>query len=467
MQIPILNGMYTNENNDIRIDYPVNLSPIVFSTTISDGYLRPCDGVSELCAVSGIDRGGINWNGVCYRVVGHDLVSVTENGAITKFYGGILGSDTVIFDYSFDYLAICADSKLWLFDGSTVTQVTDTDLGNALDVVFVDGYFMTTDGTSLVVTELNNPFSVNPLKYGSSEVDPDPITSLIKIKNEVYAINRYTIEVFDNVGGDFFPFQRIDGAVISKGALSPFTCCYFMDMVAFIGSGKNERISVYLASSGQSSKISTRDIDFILNQYTESQLANSLIERKTGDNQELLLIHLPDKTLCYDHTTSKALNTYVWYVLSSAGDGVGAYNIRNHVFCYNKWMVGHPTLPKLGYLSDNIGSHWGDNVAWSFSTFILYNESKGAIFNQLELVVLNGRNLLGTNPQIKTSYSLDGMQWSVDRYISAGKQGEREKRLIWLQNGTMRQWRVQRFSGTSDAKMTMIRLEATIEALTV
>jgi hypothetical protein len=67
-------------------------------------------------------------------------------------------------------------------------------------VVWVDGYFMTTDGEFLVITELNNPFAVDPLKYGSSEADPDPVKSLLKLRNEVYALNRHTIEVFDNTG---------------------------------------------------------------------------------------------------------------------------------------------------------------------------------------------------------------------------------------------------------------------------
>jgi hypothetical protein len=101
--------------------------------------------------------------------------------------------------------------------GSTLVQVTDPDLGVVLDVVWVDGYFMTTDGEFLVVTELVDPTQVNPLKYGSSEVDPDPVVALLKLRNEVYALNRNTIEVFDNVGGLLFPFQRIDGAQIQKG----------------------------------------------------------------------------------------------------------------------------------------------------------------------------------------------------------------------------------------------------------
>lgn len=467
MQIPVLNGIYTDNSNDLRVKYPVNLSPIVLKNGISNGYLKPYDGIIHFTDVVGIDRGGINWNGVMYRVIGNNFVSINSLGLVTTIFTLITGSSQVIFDYSFDYLAICTDNRTWLYNGSTVTRITDSDLGNTLDIVWVDGYFMTTDGENLVVTELNNPFSVNPIKYGSSEADPDKIVALVKIVNEVYAINRHTIEVFNNIGGDFFPFQRVEGAQIQKGAVGTHCCCIFVDAVAFIGSGRNESISVYLASSGQTAKIATREIDLILSEFDENTLAQCLIEQKIDKDQELLLIHLPTKTLVFDAKTSKIAGESIWFVLSSSLDGHGVYFAKNHVYCYNKWFVGHPELEKIGYLSDSVFSHWGDDIGWEFNTVILFNETFGAIVNQLELITLTGRVLTGSNPQISTMYSLDGQEWSTERFISSGKTGQRDKRLVWLQNGMLRNWRIQKFKGMSDSKLTIIRLEAQLEQLTV
>jgi hypothetical protein len=36
---------------------------------------------------------------------------------------------------------------------------------------------------------------------------------------EVYAVNRFTIELFNNVGGNLFPFARNEGAQLSRGAI--------------------------------------------------------------------------------------------------------------------------------------------------------------------------------------------------------------------------------------------------------
>jgi hypothetical protein len=112
----------------------------------------------------------------------------------------------------------------------------------------------------------------------------------------------------------------------------------------------------------------------------------------------------------------------------------------------------------------DIGSHWGEQVYWQFGTLIIYADGKGALMLQLELVSLTGSVALGTNPQISTSYSVNGLSYSQERSISVGTIGS-NKRLSWFQQGHMRNFRIQRFRGNSDAHVSFVRLEAEIEAL--
>ncbi len=465
MQIPILNGIYTDNGPDIRTSYPVNLVPVPKKSGISNGFLRPGDGLVANGTGPGIDRGGIEWRGVCYRVMGTKLVTVASNGAVTVL-GDVGGpvSTLVTMDYSFDRLAIASGGRLYYWNGA-LTQVTDPDLGTVLDVVWVDGYFMTTDGEFLVVTELTDPTQVNPLKYGSSEVDPDPVVALLKLRNEVYALNRNTIEVFDNVGGDFFPFQRIDGAQIQKGVLGTFACCVYLETVAFLGSGRNEQPGIYLGANAQAQKISTQEIDQILLGYTEAQLAKVKLEARNDKSHQHLYVHLPDRTIVYDAAASEALGEQVWFMLTTSQVGFSQYRARNLVWAYDKWLVGDPQSSTIGYMVQDIGSHWGQIVRWEFGTLIAYNEGNGAIFNELELVALTGRVALGVDPIISTSYSVDGLAWSQDRPIRVGTTGSTKKRLAWFQQGHMLNWRIQRFRGDTQAHLSFARLEAQIEAL--
>lgn len=466
MQIPILNGIYMDNGPDIRTSYPVNLMPVPVGSGISKGYLRPADGLVANGTGPGIDRGGINWNGGCYRVMGTKLVTVDAVGTVVVL-GDVGGPvDTLVtMDYSFDRLAIVSGGRLYYWQGSTLTQVTDPDLGVVIDMCWVDGYFMTTDGTNLVVTDLTDPTQVNPLKYGSSEVDPDPVVALLKLRNEVYALNRNTIEVFDNVGGDFFPFQRIDGAQIQKGVIGTFGCCVFIETVAFLGSGRNESPGIYLGANATATKISTQEIDDLLLTYTETQLAQVKLEARNDKAHQHLYVHLPDRTVVYDAAASQALEQQVWFTLATSVVGFSQYRARNFVWAYDKWLVGDPQSATVGYMVQNIGSHWGQIVRWEFGTLVIYNEGKGALFGQLELVSLTGSVALGTNPVITTSYSVDGQSWSQDQMIRAGTNGDTRKRLCWFQQGHMRNWRIQRFRGDSQAHLSFVRLEAQIEPL--
>jgi len=432
---------------------------------ISKGYLKPGDGIVALTGDGpGLDRGGINWNGSCYRVMGTSLVSIDTAGVITTL-GFIPGTDIVKFDYSFDYLAVRADGKLFLYNG-TLTQITDPDLGTCLDFIWVDGYFMSTDGEFICVTELNDPFSVLTTKYGSSEADPDPVIAMLKVRNEPTAVNRYTTETFTNVGGTGFPFTRVNGALISKGAVGVNACCVFKDSVAIVGSGKNEAVSVYLMSYGQFVRIATREIDLVLNDYTEVQLSAIKVDVLIDKGRESLYVHLPDKTLVFDAAASKIVGEEVWYILGSGLDQA-EYRARNFVQCYGKWLVGDTQSYKIGYFDNNTSKHWGSNIGWEFSTMIIYNEAVGAIFHELQLIALSGRVDIGDNPMISTEYSLDGREWSQPKFILAGAQGERQKTLTWIGCGSMRNWRVQKFNGTSDSRLSVARLEARLEPLTV
>lgn len=465
MQISVLKGIYTDANSDFRNSLPRNLIPVPKQSGVSNGYLRPADGIVSFATDGpGIDRGGIKWRDKCYRVMGSKLVSVSSTGVITTI-GDVGAGGQVRFDYSFDYLGINSGTRLYLYNGVALTQITDADLGVVKDFIWVDGYFMTTDGTYLIVTELNDPFSVLTLKYGSSEIDPDSVVGLAKVSNLVHAINRNTIEVFQNIGGLGFPFQRIAGAQIPRGVVGSRAFAPYLDGLAFIGGGRNEKNSVWLGSNGQSARIATREVDQILSEYTEAQLSAAVCETRIDEGHQLLYIHLEDQALVYDGAASLVVGEPIWFTLGTSLVGKHTYKARNLVWCYDKWIVGDPTNNRVGYFTSEISSHYGDLVGWDFGTVLIYNESKGAIVHSVELICLTGRG--GDDSTVWTQYTLDGMTWSQERGVSAGKRGERDKRIIWMRCGSMKQFRGQRFRGTSDAHLSIVRLEAELEPLNV
>lgn len=469
-QVPILSGITADEVGDFRTSYPRNLVPVPLTQGISQGYLRPADGIKTFATGLGPDRGGIRWNDRCYRVSGTRLVRVDSDGTVADL-GDVGAGDQARLDYSFDRLAVASGGRLYYLTGGVLAQVTDPDLGACYSVVWEAGYFFTTDGTSIVQTDLTDPTSVNPLHYGSSEGDPDPVVAMDKLNREVYALNRFSIEAFQNVGGTGFVLQRIDSATVSRGVIGPSAYCKLADTFFFLGGGRAgqsiEPPSVWVMTPGSSQQVATREIDTILRSYSEAELSKVVMEPRVEKGHQAIYIHLPDQCLVYDLGASKVAQQPVWYTLDSGVLSKAQYRARGMVWCYDRWIVGDPTSSAIGELTQTTMEHFGAVIGWQFGTLAIYAEGNDGIVLEMELVGLPGRVDFGKDPVIWTSYSLDGETWSQEHAISAGKQGERMKRLLWRPQNLIQSYRMQKFRGTSDARVSFASLRMEIEPLGV
>lgn len=470
MQIPILQGTYTDTEANYRRSYPRNAVPVPKDNGIAQGYLRIAPGVRRFDVaaplIDGASRGAIMWEGVHYRVIGSKLVSVSGNGAVTILGDVTTDGRQVALDYSFDNLAIGSAGRLYYWDGSLLTQVTDPDLGLVVDMIWMEGYFISTDGTFVPVSELTDPYVWDPLKYGATD-SPDKTVGLMDYRRELYVFNRYNIYVYDNqpVDGATFPFVLNPGATINKGALSRSTKCQIDQRFAFVGGGQNEPISIYFGNGGVADKVATQDIEEILAQYPEEILAQSLLESRADKVHQFLYLHLPDQTMVYDLSASMVTGVPVWYFLSSAADSNGAYRPINFLYANNEWTCGDTVDSRLGVIDPAIVTHYDIVVGWQFDTTLLYNEARGAIVNSLELIGLTGRVEIGDEPTISLSWSDDGLTYSDEKFISLGRQGETTKRLQWRNIGEFEQTRAFRFKGRTRSLGAFTRLEAEIEPL--
>lgn len=470
MQIDIIKGIY-NKDGDYGDKYPINMQVIAQQTNLSSAYLKNINGVSLFsdCSVYGLDRGGINWNGRLFRALGSFLVEIDSNGFGTVI--GHIGDDikSASFAYSFDRLAVVSNGNLFYYvsDANTFHEVTDADLGVVSNILWVDGYFVLNDNEFIIVTELNDPESVDPFKYGSSEVNPDDIISILKLKNELVALNRYSIEFFSNVGNAGFPFQRIDGAVITRGCIGRDACCVYDDTITFLGNALNEQVGIYQAVNGQSIKISTKEIDNVIALYTEEQLKITKIEMILHDGDLFLYVHFFNHTWIYNITASKALQNNVWYKATSFINGSkNYYDAWNFTYCFDKLICGRRSDKTLGYIDDTVSTHWGNKINWEFQTNILYNEGNGAIIHEMELQHNIKTLPLNQDAYIFTDFSFDdGLTWSEARMLSIGRSGNRYQRMRFMRNGRINSKRVQRFKGDSDAFMSISRLDMRIEPL--
>lgn len=419
MQLPIMAGI-TVRDGAFASSYPINLEPRAIASGMSNGELVSTRGAVEVAQGPGVGRGGISWNGAMWRVMGSRLVTLS-GGALTD--NGDVGNDfrPCGFAYSFDRLAIRSVGKLFYHDGATLVEVTDPDLGLVLDMLWMDGYFITTDGNYIVVTELSDPTAIDPIKYGAAEEDPDAVTGLLKFREELYVLGRYTIQVFDNVGGTGFPFQAVQGATIPFGCVSPTAKCLVAgDSFAFVGGAREDPLGIYMFSGGNANRISTREIDKLIALETYPEQIE--LETRSFAGEVHLIVHLSAMSIGIALNASAAAEQGAWFILMSGM--FEPYRIRRAVLQNGKHYVDDTQSNALGVLGEG-EPHFGALAEWRFDTASMFNDGQGLIIGEVEL--------FGQFPTVHNavffSITRDGVLWSQE--ISRILTGRRDERVVW------------------------------------
>ena len=468
--VNLLAGCYI-DNGDARVARPLNMIPVAKSTGISDSYFRTLDGIEEInfqvvgTPLAANERGAYFFRGKQVRIFGRvgytvDLESktITEAFNFDEPLGGAPGEPIVQFAESFDWLAMTASGYLYLWNGTDEFVKVDTSAvvaGYIIDVVFVGGFFIFTDGEFIYSTDILNPKVTIVGSYDASEFDTDAVTGLVNLRNIVYAANRYSIQEYVLSGtGIGFPMQTNSQTLIQRGAINPQAFIKFnQDLLVFVGGGRGEQISVFSAINGQTSKISTHDEDTILNSLNELELKEVRLESQVIDDNIFLLIHVPKRpTMVFDSLASQLLKTPAWHYRSSSTNGKGDYVARSILYVENSgWYVSHLNEGKLGKLNRNISKHFGKDVLWTLTSPISYaGQSHFQIF-QHELIPLTID--FDTEAKVYRDYSTNGKDWSPADEIQLSKTVF--NRLVILNPIFAPNWIITRWYGYSTSNLRM------------
>ncbi len=245
VQLNIFGGFYENSSIPLSHQNLINWIPqIAEGEALSqNGLIQPQALVHFGTTGDNSNRGAIVMGGIPYVVNGTTLYSFDSAGAYT-ILGFIAGTGSVSMASNGIKLAIVVPGgSAYQFDSSTsiVTEVTDPDYIISDTVVFKDGFYVYTASAGDVFfnSALNDPLTFDALDFGTAEINPDRIIAAHVNHNELFILGEETIEVFQNIGGAGFPFQRIPGANIQKGCYAKFSIVEFDNKFIFVGGGVN------------------------------------------------------------------------------------------------------------------------------------------------------------------------------------------------------------------------------------
>jgi hypothetical protein len=453
-----------HEKLDYRDNLPVNMTAVIRDIEGAKGYLLSHDGLKEFTFTSGKARGGVfneRFN-KHYRVSGNTFEEVSADGVV-KPIGITNGNQTCSFAESFNTQAILSDGRLYYWDTATFLEVTDPELGFPIDITWFRGIYVMTDGDSLFHTDIVDETSISPLKYSSSEFSSDRILAVARNdQNQILAFNRYSVEYFvfnPNVPVGTSVLQVISGKASKIGIVGTHCKTEIDGMFFILGGRKEESPSVHILQAGQEVTIATREIDKVISEYNESELANVVMESRVVDRDKFLIIHLPDYTLLYNHTVGSKLGTqFAWYYIKTGIEvdlpwrgKFGVFDPRN-----TKWIYGDIQEDKLGYLDTEMAEQYGEQVEVTLYTPLLELGTK--CIDEFEINTIPGF----TDSDFTSSFSMsyDGITYGQEYFNLISAPSKYQKRYIARRLGYIRDDFNFKFRFVSRAKMAFSGLRA-------
>ena len=439
MQLPLLKGD-KNTNLDYRDLLPVNMMPVIRNVKGDSGYLLTVDGLKKFSDTSGTARGGYyneRFN-KHFRVSGDKLESINTDGTI-EVIGAIPGSGICKFASSFSTQAILADGRLFLYDNATLREIKDPDLGYPTDITWFRGIYVLTDGATVYQTDITDEFSISPLKFVTSEFSNDATVAVRQTdNNQIIAFNTTSIEYFffnPNAQVNVSVLQAVQGKSIKIGAVSANAVTEMDGAYFCIGSRPSEEYKVYaISGAGRSDQISTRNINQILETKTKQQLANAYIESRYSDNQHVLIIHLDDCTLAYNHTiANKAGIDNAWSILKTGVDN-DIYRAKFGVFDprVNEWIYGDIHESKLGCLVSDTASQYGEAVECECYTPVNYLDGNIVLQN---LTLQNIPGFTETDTTLFYSFTDEGVLYGQESLFNISKEYQYKRSIKIRCNG--------------------------------
>ena len=445
MKIGLIGGSYQQRSLPFDAQRSINLFPVFDEQGKEVASLYGTPGLSLFTNTgSGMTRACFSSsNGRAFTVSGTELYEVFSGG--TSTLRGTLDtfSTNITIEENLTQMAICDGTSLYIFTyaTNTIAKVTDADFPTSVGTVtYVNGYFIVNqnDTGRFYISALNDGTSWAALDFATAETAPDRLLRVIRLSGQLCLFGERSTEVWTNTGDSSFPFQRISGAEMPEGILSPYSAIEIGSSVYWLGSSVGGNGIVYRTNGFTPERISTEAIEVFISRATDKENIKSMSYQKDGHLFYILTGGGLETTLVFDATTQ------VWHERSYNNNGLHETHLMGGLmFAFGKHLVGDRiggTVYEMGeaFYSDN-----GVEIKRERVFTHLSNENKPNRYNSLELGFESGVGLQsgqGENPKVLLQLSKDGARtWSGNYLASLGRVGKYQTRVVFRRLGIANQ----------------------------
>lgn len=393
-----------------------------------------------------------------YVVSGDHLYSVSSTGTGTDL-GKIAGRERTtgpvyMADNGRQLVAVQTDGKGTVYDGTTLTAITDPDFPRVSSVSYVDGYFLFTrrDSGQWFISDLLEATAYDALDFATAETYPDPLVRVFVDHREVWLFGTKSTEVWSNNGGADFPFQRISGAILERGCAAPASVAKLDNTLFWLG----DDAVIYRAAGYQPQRISTHAIEHAMEGYTT--LADGLAFTYAQEGHAFYCLTFPGAGVTWVYDAS----TQLWHERESRdgeGRSLGRWRVNGYADAYNQHVVGDYASGRLYTLDLDEATDNGTAIRREAVSVPLAADGARLSMARLELEFETGVGKTtgqGSAPQAMLQFSDDGGRtWSNERWATLGAIGAYRRRVRWYRLGQFRE-RYLRLTIADPVKVALI-----------
>lgn len=460
--IPLLSGDKI-ESSEYRDALPVNFTAVIKQIRGADGYVIVHPGLTSYAVVPGKDRGA-TYNErfeTQFRVSGTRLIEILSDASVSD-HGGIAGSDQASLAQSFNTQAIVAGGKYFLYDPTNgFREVTDPDLGDPIDLTWIDNYYFFTDGEFIYHTDITDESSIDPLKFATSEFSPDKTLGVMKTQdNQVAVFNRFSTEWFINRATENFAFARLAGQGVKCGIVGTHCKTELEGFFFVLGSRKDESPTFHIISPGNAKSFSTREVDKILAGYAEPQLQGVVLETRVQERDKFIIAHLPSHTLIYNHTIAAKYGAdQAWTILNGEIGSDAPWPGKNGVYDarVSEWIYGDRGEARIGRLDLKSAKLYDDDIEFFLYTPMLAFDASS--IDQVQIDTVPG--FTDNKVTVAMSRSENGQSYGEEFWTLYSQKNVYNDRYIVRRVGYVTDYASLRFRGVTGKRLAFSNIRVT------
>lgn len=340
------------------------------------------------------------WNGSAFSVLGE----IAGGPATIAWNGANAGQ-----------VAVVAGTRYWIWDGSTLSEVSSGAFTSYGSVAFVDGYFSLTEsgGGRLTVTDLYDGKTLAADDVATAEHRPDNLIRVTTSGGMIWFMGERSIEPWQNVGAVDFPFSPLQSTVIEKGIRSAAEVA-ILDNTIFWNSSEPR---VYRQNNFAPERVSTHAVEASMERHATDVVSFAY----QHEGHDWYVVRSEDRPAwVYDAATQS------WHERST-GINYGPWEATASVFHDGQWYLGTADgyLCTLGGFQDR-----GSEMRREATTGVISNGG-----DTFEIDSLYARVEAGTGGTLMWQYSRDGRVFERENFRSVGAAGNYRTQQRWRNLG--------------------------------